>query len=303
MLNAIMHFETRIIMLELITEDQIFAEASMMWNDCQIRYICVEGDSDLRFLKVAYSQHHRFAIRALNGWEKVYKTICLSIENSFPHIYGIIDRDYHLQLGDGVVENNQLSFTDHNDIEMMLFCSSAFNTFLTVYGSSKKLEELPNPQEIIISAAAPIGALRLISLQNNLNLWFDGCTYSNFVDKNTVVTNRQQLVDHIVNRTRSHSGSYEGSLSNLDIKNMIDEILNDNSPSDICNGHDILNVLSIALQKKYASISPSHCKEDTIFDSLLMGYKEDDFLKTNLFHTLERWKSLAYPNEQKAEAD
>lgn len=110
-------------MQKYIDEYTLLAEAKMMYQDCHESYILVEGKTDKIFFTVLMGSQSNIRFRPVSGWERVHKTILLAQKEGFKNILGIIDKDFHVLLQDGITENDQLFFTDSNDIEMMLFNS------------------------------------------------------------------------------------------------------------------------------------------------------------------------------------
>ena len=100
-------------------------EARMMWESYHEAYVFVEGTSDRRFFSTILGHVPHISFRALDGWERVVSVIDLAKKAGFSYTFGIIDKDYHAVINDGFGENEQLAFTDNNDIEMMLVLSSA----------------------------------------------------------------------------------------------------------------------------------------------------------------------------------
>lgn len=111
-----------------------------------------------------------------------YIRLCLLAQKEeFKNILGIIDKDFHAILQDGITENDQLFFTDSNDIEMMLFNSVSLEKFLNIYGDESKLKVGGSPRDRILNAGSCIGALRMASLFNSYNLRFDGFECKDFI--------------------------------------------------------------------------------------------------------------------------
>lgn len=270
-----------------IDASTILSEARMMQTDCHETYILVEGESDKVFFTTLIGSLSNIRFRPVNGWERVHSTISKAQQEGYTNILGIIDKDYHCLINDGVVEHNQLLFTDNNDIEMMLFNSTAFEKFLAVCGSRTKIEVHANPREPILNAACCIGALRAISLQNKYYFHFDGFECKDFVNKNTLVPDRNKLIEKIIQRTRS-----KGTLITVTdeiLKEQIEGFCQTYCSHELCNGHDVLDILSIAMTKLYATASSNQYNSESIFNYLLVGYTAEEFQKSELYRKLIGW--------------
>lgn len=274
-------------MQRYITPSSILSEARMMWEDYREIYILIEGESDKVFFNTLMGPTPNVRFRPVNGWERVHKTIQLAQEEAYSTILGVIDSDYHQLLGDGITENSQLLFTDSNDIEKMLFYSRAFEKFLIVCADENKLKGYQDPRKPILTAAAYVGALRAISLANQYNFNFDGFECKDFVNRNTLAANYRQLIEKITQRTRSNGTKV--TVTNNDLEARVNTFLQDHNTHALCNGHDVLDVLSIAMTKLFASSSANQYNSDTLFDYLLLGYSVEEFQKSNLFQKLIGW--------------
>ena len=194
-------------MQKYIDEYTLLAEAKMMYQDCHESYILVEGKTDKIFFTVLMGSQSNIRFRPVSGWERVHKTILLAQKEGFKNILGIIDKDFHVLLQDGITENDQLFFTDSNDIEMMLFNSVSLEKFLNIHGDENKLKVGESPRDRILNAGSYIGALRMVSLSNRYNLRFDGFECKDFIDRNTLVPDAKKLIRKITQRTTSNGTS------------------------------------------------------------------------------------------------
>ena len=274
-------------MQKYIDEYTILAEAKMMYQDCHESYILVEGQTDKTFFTVLMGSQSNIRFRPVSGWERVHKTILLAQKEGFKNILGIIDKDFHALLKDGITENDQLFFTDNNDIEMMLFNSVSLEKFLNIHGDENKLKVGESPRDRILNAASCLGALRMVSLSNRYNLRFDGFECKDFIDRSTLVPDSKKLIRKITQRTISNGTSV--SVTEEILKGQADEFMRAYCPHDLCNGHDVFDILGIAMTKCFSSLPANQCNSDTIFGYLLMGYSYNEFHETQLYHKLTMW--------------
>lgn len=274
-------------MQKYIDEYTILAEAKMMYQDCHETYILVEGQTDKTFFDVLVGRQSNVRFRPVSGWERVHKTILLAQKERFNNILGIIDKDFHVLLHDGVTENNQLFFTDSNDIEMMLFNSVSLEKFLAIYADQNKLNAGEKPRNRILNAASCLGALRVVSLVNRDNLRFDGFECKDFIDRNTLLPDSKKLIKKITQRTISNGTSV--SVTEEVLESQASDLMQVYYPHDLCNGHDVLDILGIAMTKCFSSLPATQYNPDTIFGYLLMGYSDNEFHETQLYNKLTMW--------------
>ena len=265
----------------------ILSEAKMLMADCGEASILVEGGSDITFFNVLMSKKNKVRFKSVNGWEKVYETILLAQKENYVSIAGVIDRDYHLIIEDKVYESNQLFFTDRNDIEMMLFFSQSLEKFLKICANKNKLKRQEDVRNPILSAAAYIGALRVVSLLNKYCLDFDGFECKNFVEKSKLDPDCKKMIEKITQRTRSKGKAVNVSDEELQIE--VNKFLVEYDKECLCNGHDVLEILCIAMMKLYATSSADEYSSENMFNYLLMGYNEEEFQQSALYRKLHLW--------------
>jgi len=270
----------------------IITEARMMWCDCKVPYVLVEGASDKLFLSTLLGEAHKVILRDLGGWENVNNAIQQAKSSNFPQIVGIIDKDYHDLIGDAITPSDQLLFTDENDIEMMLFSSTAFDRFLKVCGSDDKVNAIPDPREVIKTAAYPIGALRILSLSEGYYLRFDGLNLKDFVERNNLAVDVNKMIHNVVQRTISRGTRI--TVPEEEIKNNVLRIMSIENHASFCNGHDVFNLICLAMTKLFATSSSKEYSEEDIFHYLLVGYPKEDFFKTSLYNSLEAHLSRVF---------
>lgn len=275
------------IMQKYIDAATILSEARMMWSGYQEKYILVEGETDRLFLNTVLGEIPRVRVRAVGGWELVYNTISQAQKEEFVQLLGIIDKDYHVINKDEITESKQLAFTDMNDIEMMLFMSKAYDKFLKICGSESKLKVCPDTRAIILSVAFFVGVLRSISLKNQYCFNFDGIECKDFVDKNNLILNLDKLVEKIIQRTRSNGTTV--TVSNEEVKRIILITKEDKKAEEYCNGHDVMDIIGIAMTKVFASASSKEYSPEVIFNYLLMGYTSEEFQKSKMYDKINEW--------------
>lgn len=273
-------------MQEFIVPSVILDQARMLYRDTNKLTIIVEGTSDRTFFRTMLGEQV-VQFSPVNGWEKVRDIIDVAIVQGYVETMGVIDRDYHVLLNDGVTENDLLVFTDQNDLEMMLFLSPSFTKFLSISAIEVKLSSIENPRTPILKAASYLGALRAMSLKNNYCLCFDEYKCKDYVEHTRLAADVKQLVKKVVQRTRSKGISV--SVDETALANAVNDYVRDNCAECLCNGHDVIEIIGIAMRRLYASADATEYSEERVFEMLLQGYTFEEFQKSELYKKLKRW--------------
>lgn len=227
----------------------------------------------------------------MNGWEKVCKIVSDAQEKNFDALCGIIDKDCHELLDDGIEATDRLFFTDESDIEMMLFFSSAYDKLLMAYQLEDKLKQSGDTRSMVLRAAKPLGKLRLISLKNDYHLNFNEFECGSkwlgpFKKQKTVQREISPDIEKMVERVISRSSS-KPNMSNPELCEQIRQ-----EESIYYNGHDVLDILAYAV-KVVTNNSNERTKGwtsgDMIEPILLTGYPSEEFQKTKLYSSIIAW--------------
>lgn len=271
-------------MKQFITERTFSNEAKMLWDDYKIGTVLVEGETDILFLSSAITDYKNIKYRSACGWENVVKTAILANSEGFTKLVCVIDKDYHELLSDLDAEYNLL-FTDKNDLESMLFYSIAFDKFLRICGSADKLQAIEDPRKIILDAAIAIGRLRVLAKKYGVPLKFEGIDYSKFIDKKSLKADANRLVELVCTRTCSGGTPVRFG----EVWSWYEDDFVSSLKDECINGHDILNIVCIAMQKVFGTYQATCFSENNVLTHLLMGYGNTEFQKTALYKSIDNW--------------
>jgi hypothetical protein len=181
-----------------------------------------------------------------------------SVESAFPvpikyrqRSVGIIDRDF-----DYAIPEKQypewLIVTHTHDIETTLLSSPAFNSLIEVFGDKKKMKQFEEKQKkqivrIVLDAAKPLGLFRLHNFlqsgNGKIGLNFKNLDFIKFIERETLRTNLDCLIECVISNSNQQAIPW---CNRMEIKKAIIE-LNSRYRDDwvICQGHDIVSILSI----------------------------------------------------------
>lgn len=259
----------------------------------------VEGENDFKIYKMIMKSEVVRIKRAF-GKEKVKKVLKLLESEKELKVIGIIDSDF-----DNILGSNDniygLFKTDYHDIEIELFNSRALEKILYLLCDEKKIkafEDLKKQsiREIVINIVKHIGKLKLINLEQQLQLRFkpkdkNGNTikYKKVVsDKSGDFLGVENLIDVVINYGENRTKGINVDKLKYDFVN---KDINKYNILDIINGHDMANVLYIII--KYVLKSKSTLIKDytSIEECLILAYDTEEFLDSKLYKELFTWQN------------
>ena len=174
-----------------------------------------------------------------------------------------------------------------------MFESTAFEKYLSVLSQEHKLKSIPDARSFLFQRAEQIGALRLYSINQHLDLYFEGMDYEKFFDRKSAIINNDAMVAYITHRTRCEK-QRTITQTDAEIISATREILDVGyDPRILCNGHDVLNLLSICMKFYFSNISTDELR---IFCELLLAYNNSEFERTAISNNLNEWVRRNIPS-------
>ncbi|UCJ14508.1 MAG: DUF4435 domain-containing protein [Phormidium sp. PBR-2020] len=208
-------------------------------------------------------------------------------ENYFQGAIAIVDADFD-RIQNVNHNNSNIFTTDTHDLETMILDSPALEKVLYEFGATKKIEEFSQKKDIrvaILESALLIGCLRLISQTYKLNLTFQGIKFSRFTNDLTLVIEPEQLIQTIKDKSQAFH------LKNEYLRQLLEnEKSNCYDPWQVCCGHDIVEILSIGLNKAIGSEKKSDVEPLKIERSLRLAYEIRYFRRTQLYSSIRFWE-------------
>ena len=129
-------------------------------------------------------------------------------------------------------------------------------------------------------------ALRLISINDDLNLKFDETKFSDFIPDQTPEVEPDKLVKAIKNHSSAHK------LQDSDLLTKMQEILDQNHPlHELACGHDLATILGQWLRKLIGSCKVTEVSRDKIESYLRLGYERAFFETTQLYMEMRKWEA------------
>jgi hypothetical protein len=282
-----------------ITYIDYATDAWMLRSEREETILLVEGTTDESVYKY-FIDNTRCKIIPVDGKEIALQTIDILEKDGFNGVFVIVDNDFW-KLDNFIHPSSNVLVTDYHDLECMILNSGALEKFLDQYGSKEKIKNLNQPiREILLNSAKPIGYLRWISLQRCMNLKFEELKFNKFIDKENLKINIQELIKKV------KENSKKSSLKNEEIFQDISDLAKQNhNPWQVCNGHDLIQILYIGLMKKFATkkstIESSKGKKtkrqnvnialEHVEKNLRLAYEFSMFCLTELYKSIKAWEA------------
>ncbi len=291
-------------------------DALKMWHLSNKRQgrvaVAVESAKDENFYR-RFFEPVRFFV--LDGWEGVVALMELAEKDVIKGVLGIIDADFRHVMNESAPIN--VFLTDHHDLELMQLHSPAFETILSQHaeygipgeeemGRLDAFEKKNNEPflQSLLKSARPLGVLRFLNHRDTLNLTFkiqkkqggefSHLNHDDFIDPLTLKCDRKAMFKAVENKS-SRLGFF-GNHPNV-VQNFEKEMLIDHDVWEICNGHDVLNILGLALREAIGrNKSKPHNYAQSLEELLTVAYHFEDFKKTQLYKNLLAWETSLAPN-------
>jgi hypothetical protein len=250
-------------------------------------FLIVEGHSDkLVYSNFVNSETCEFVIS--DGKEQALNTIKILDNDKFTGVLAVVDADFD-RLENNLPESPNILLTDDHDLEVMILKTPALEKVIKERGSEEKTKD-NNIREILLKIGQEIGYLRWISQKNNLSLRFEGLDFGKFIKKDTLEIDYSDLIKTI----KDHS--QKQSLVNQEIEEKIEILRNkEHDPSQVCCGHDIMQILSLALCKAWGTCKPTDVKAENLERDLRLAYEKSYFYQTQLYFLIQNWQNTNVP--------
>lgn len=252
--------------------------------------------------------HKKCNFRPQNGKYELIEFLSVLNKKAIKQVIGIIDADFR-RISGQAKEHENLFITDKHDAELMMLFSPAWENMLNTFIKVDKVEtfEADNKVSILdflLKKAFPISCLRWLREKNKLNdLQFrtqnkkDGeityMKYASFIEEKTLALDKKALLKEVENKSNKsfffkNNPHYEAEWEAYMTQKW--------DLGEFSNGHDILHILSIGLQKLWSNLaSATKVSADELGSHLLTAYRIEDFKQTNLYAELAEWEAKIKP--------
>lgn len=253
--------------------------------------LIVEGDTDARVYK-RYLIENLCHIEVAHNKDAAMRGLAMLEQDHFIGVLAIVDADFQRLEGSASSSSN-FFLTDTHDLETMMLRSPALDKILAELGSEQKIATFVGKakkslHEILLAAGTLIGYLRWLSLRQNLALRFEDLVFSKFVDDQHLTTDMSKLIQTVKNK------SQQSQLDRVEVQRQLVAMQDDgHDPWQICCGHDLLEILSVALRKAIGgAFDAGETKADALARSLRLAYETPFFQTTELYAALKQWEAV-----------
>jgi hypothetical protein len=254
-------------------------------------FLLVEGSSDKIFYERFVDKTECTVItNSILGKQRVIDVLIILENSEFQGILMIIDADFDHLKGSSHSSSNLIR-TDTHDLETMLLNSSALEKVIAEFGSEEKIARFGRDvRKALLEAGMPIGYLLWISQLDELNLTFDGITFSKFIDDQTLQIDELKLIQEVKNKSQAFGLKSENLQQRL-----TNQKNNSHDPWQVCRGHDLVEILSLGLRRAIGSAKTSDVEPNSLERSLRLAYEETYFYKTQIYLSIRSWESNNQP--------
>lgn len=280
-----------------INPDTISNTIRMLRSQFSGVFVLVEGTLDSKVYRNILSKDVVYLIFS-NGKNNIIEVLSRDEISKLSRVIGIVDRDFWGITSPSVDLPPNVFITDLHDLECMLIESPALEKVIDILGSPSKIDRLGcSVRDLLLEQATIIGALRYCSDLHDLRLRFKPKSETSKHLKWLSFTDRKHLsIDlcSLITTVKNYTGLHQ--LNENITEELVTEILAcDYDVWHLCNGHDLICLLSIALKSKIGSCKEEDVKVSTLENYLALGYELSFFQKTELYAELFQWQeSLGY---------
>ena len=254
-------------------------------------YLVVEGPTDARFYKRLVDKTSCCLMfpygNTGNAKQAVIDLLSLLSKGDQPFagVLGMVDADF-MRLDGELPGMDNLLLGDGHDLEGMLLQSPALMKLLEEYASPDKLAAFEKQRgcirQVLLEICKPIGLLRWYNHREGLGLSFRALKLKNYVDRKKLILNVDKYIKQLL--VNAGEGSRKDCLE-ADLKQRADV-----NGWEVCQGHDLVETLYIALCSAIGSQTLGTDGPDVMAKSLRLGYEGAWFTGTGLYGLLLDWQ-------------
>ncbi|MDD1414379.1 DUF4435 domain-containing protein [Dolichospermum sp. ST_con] len=275
-------------MREFITVDRVANKIRQLRETYSGSFLLVEGSSDKVFYERFVNKlacHLEITAGKPSSKQCAIEILEILEKSNFQGVLAIVDADFD-RLENLPSKSPNLLLTDTHDLETMLINSPALEKVVAEFGSEEKISQLNQDiREVLLIIAISIGYLRYISQSDNLNLTFNGITFSKFIDEKNWQFNELKLIQEVKNKSQAFA------LKDEDIQQWLNsKKINNHDPWQVCCGHDLVEILSIGLRKAIGTNKAVDVEPNNLERSLRLAYEVVYFCKTQLYLEITLWE-------------
>lgn len=251
-------------------------------------FLLVEGDDDIRFFRTRVDDD-RCHLVDCRGKANALGAMRLLDAQRQRGALAVVDDDFDTLLGKPCESANVVQ-TDAADLECVLLRSPALDRVLNEEADPSAVKALcareGSVQEALLRRGLPFGQLRWLALRRGDDLHCDPLRPAHFVDPKTWELDRAALYKDAAQRGLS--------LTPTEIESAV-AALPSADPWWICRGHDLIDLLVLALKSVLSRGGRSQPSRDALGKSLRLALHPTDFAATGLHAGIVDWQGRNPP--------
>ena len=267
-------------------------------------FILVEAkQNEILFRKLLRSNYKFFPC---DGWENILFIVQQVTPNKMPNLIAIIDADFR-RITQQIPASTNVFLTDYHDTEMMTCLSDAWTNVLNTYEipeQRKSFEQTHNCdlRTYLIQLLKPLACLRLLNEQEKWGLTFKSgnklpykpLNFNDFINEQTLLfTSNQDLLKSVENKSNRQGFFTQDSTRCQQFDYFCTQHYD---LFQLCNGHDLMHILSIALNKVISNKGNTQkIPPEQLTNDFITAYRLTDFEQTQLYNNLLIWQQQ-HPN-------
>lgn len=256
-------------------------------------FLLLEGSTDKKFYE-RFTDRLKCKLTVVSG-KPSSKIIVIQVleildRDNFQGVLGIADADFD-RLEQTPERSSNLILTDTHDLETLIIQSPALNKVIAEFGSEEKIKAFNRDIRItLIEASLSIGYLRWVSQLDKLNLTFEDIEFKKFINDKTLKPTEIDLIITIQNKSQNKPQYL--AVKSEDLQQRVNNIKSSNHDLwQVCCGHDLVEVLSLSLQKAIGTYNANEVKPEVLERNLRLAYEEAYFLNTQIYTSVVAWEN------------
>jgi hypothetical protein len=250
-------------------------------------FLIVEGDRDVRLL-AKFVDSAACSVQPGFTKQNVIDVVTSLRSSGFEGVLGLVDRDFGNLLGRNLSTEDDVLQTDSHDFEVDMVCCAAFDAVMAEYALVQKVRDFErltstSIRDRIFLSAKLVGALRLLSARESMNLNFDRLDFSRFVDPSTLAINEPALLADTLRGT------------GLDLRYVRERLTVETGRGhalrQLVDGKDFLRIWLVGLRSAFGSGRVQTLNEGGLASSLRIAYSLSDFQRTALHRSIQAWEA------------
>ncbi len=281
-------------MREMLSADDVFSELGLLRTSFSGALVLLEGSSDCSVIDGFIASDKCRSIPA-HSKKNVIDIIVLARRNGVSGVLGIVDADFD-RLNNRAVVDQDICVTDYHDLELGILLSGVMNRLIAQYCDAGLLTAFLNRVakasliDAVLECASSVGVLRWVSSIRGLNLNFQQLDFTVFMDRASLAVLQSDLIRVVVGNTRNCTATPSALATEM-------AKLFSRRPDlrQVSCGHDVSDVMSIALRHVVGKCVPAIAEARNIERMCRMAYAASDFAAGSVYLGIKAWETRNAP--------